>query len=120
MVRREHVRFNTWSANYSRMARMGGLAVEARMCSRIENGKGCANKAAGTHRWCKDCKARYQKEYAALRVKMAYSEGASAMRAAIVLQFANLGMMPIAGIEVARHVRKMEIPERAIAELSEE
>jgi hypothetical protein len=99
---------------------MGESAVEVKTCSRVQDGKACANEAAGSHRWCKSCKSRYQREYTALRITMAYSEGAVAMRTAIMLQFANLGVMPIAGIDVARHVRKMEIPERAVSDAPEE
>src|SRR5580704_8242448 len=95
-------------------------AVEAKACSRIQDGKQCTNQAAAANGWCRSCRAKYQREYSALRVNRAYSEGAGAMKAAIILQFANLGMMPIAGVDVARHVRRMEIPDRVVLDAPEE
>lgn len=68
----------------------------------------------GSPTWCKACRAKYQREYKALRAEMTesrgFAAGVSAMRAYLAEQFAKLGAGGFTGSEVASLIRQSQGP----------
>lgn len=60
--------------------------------------------------WCKNCRARYQKEWQATRKEMsearAFHRGAEAMRGLLADGFAELGYSNFSGYEIADTIRQ--------------
>jgi hypothetical protein len=80
-------------------------------CSRCEQ----ELDTEGSPRWCKKCRAKYQREYQALRKEMGesrgYAAGCSAMRAFLESYFAQFGNARISGFEASTMVRKAGVPQ---------
>ena len=64
-----------------------------------------ANGKESTNPWCKDCLAKYQKEYkemiAARLSATAFNAGVEALRKTLVAEFSRLGRVHFSGAEVA-------------------
>ncbi len=69
----------------------------------------------GSPRWCKKCRAKYQREYQGLRKEMSetrgYAAGCSAMREFISTYFQQFGNVRISGIEASVMTRKAGLPQ---------
>jgi hypothetical protein len=69
----------------------------------------------GSPRWCKKCRAKYQREYQSLRKEMnesrGYAAGCSAMRDFMVGYFAQFGNVRLSGFEASAMARKAGIPQ---------
>ncbi len=69
----------------------------------------------GSPRWCRKCRAKYQREYQGLRKEMGesrgYAAGCSAMRAFIADYFQQFGNVRLSGVEASIMVRKAGLPQ---------
>lgn len=69
---------------------------------------------AGSPPWCKACRAKYQRDYKALRDEMkesrGFAAGVSAMRAHLAGQFERLGSGTFSGYESAGLIRQAKGP----------
>ncbi len=69
----------------------------------------------GTPRWCKSCRAKYQREYQGLKKEMSetrgYAAGCSAMREFMVQYFQQFGNVKLSGIEASIMARKAGLPQ---------
>lgn len=69
----------------------------------------------GTPRWCKKCRAKYQREYQSLKKEMSetrgYAAGCAAMREFISGYFAQFGNVRLSGVEASIMVRKAGVPQ---------
>ncbi len=69
----------------------------------------------GTPRWCKKCRAKYQREYQGLRKEMSetrgFAAGCSAMREFLADYFVKFGNVRISGIEASAMTRKAGLPQ---------
>lgn len=69
----------------------------------------------GTPRWCKKCRAEYQREYQSLKKEMSesrgYAAGCSAMREFIAGYFMQFGNVRLSGVEASMMVRKAGQPQ---------
>lgn len=85
-------------------------------CTRAYAGEGgiCGNQAAPGQAWCKECFAKYKREYWKLskerRDRQQFCLGARAMRESIVAQLRNLGSNDLNGFAAANLSERMEIP----------
>ncbi len=79
-------------------------------CSRCES----ELDTEGTPRWCKKCRAKYQREYQALRKEMGesrgFAAGCSAMREFMAEHFRTFGSARFSGVEVWDMIRKAGVP----------
>ncbi len=87
--------------------------VEAK-CSRCESALD-AECPPGTAKWCKACRAKYQREYNALRKEMSesrgFSAGCSAMRHSMAEYFKLFGNARFSGVELWQMISKAPGPE---------
>ncbi len=69
----------------------------------------------GTPRWCKACRAKYQREYQSLKKEMSetrgFAAGCSAMRDFMATYFQQFGNVRLSGFEVAQMARKAGMPQ---------
>ncbi len=69
----------------------------------------------GSPRWCKTCRAKYQREYQSLRKEMSetrgYAAGCSAMRQFLSDYFMQWPNARISGIEISKMVRSAGVPQ---------
>lgn len=85
----------------------------AERCSHAD----CTNilDTTGLPKWCRSCRAAYQREYQALRVdrkqQVGFAQGREAMRDMVVAEFARLGLNQFSGDEVAHLVARMPGPQ---------
>lgn len=70
MLRRFYRLANNTAQNFSKMTATAET-TEIKQCAR----NGCTNPASGNQTWCKECRAKYQREYANTRDAMTYSRG---------------------------------------------
>ena len=79
-------------------------------CSRCPN----TLDTTGYPRWCKDCRAKYQKEYHRIKEAMAegkgFAGGAAAMKDVLATEFDRLGSGTFPGYEIANLIRGCPIP----------
>jgi hypothetical protein len=77
---------------------------------------GCSNPldTTGTPKWCKRCRADYQKEHRALEMdrkeRQGYIKGAKKMREILAAEFAKLGIGTFSGDEVAELIQRAPGP----------
>jgi predicted amidophosphoribosyltransferase len=68
----------------------------------------------GTPRWCKKCRADYQREYQGLKKEMSetrgYAAGCSAMREFLSDYFKSLGNAHVSGFEASVLVGRAGVP----------
>ena len=80
-------------------------------CSRCEE----RLDTEGSPRWCKKCRAKYQREYQGLKKEMAesrgYAAGQSAMRECLALHFARFGGAAFNCVEIAYMIRRAPGPD---------
>ena len=78
-------------------------------CSRCE----ADIDTTGSPRWCKKCRAKYQREYQALRVEMvngrAHAAGAAAAREALAAHFLRFPNSMFSGTEIWAMIQKAPI-----------
>lgn len=78
---------------------------------------GCTNQldTTGMPKWCRECRARYQREYQILKMSRAETKGfvagREAMRRMVVAEFEKLGSGSFEAIEVAILVQQMPGPQ---------
>jgi SET domain-containing protein len=69
----------------------------------------------GNPKWCKACRAKYQREYQSLKKEMSetrgYAAGCSAMREFIAGYFQQFGNVRLSGVEAAFMTRKAGLPQ---------
>jgi hypothetical protein len=87
-----------------------GIAEEKELkCSKCE----ADLDTDGTPRWCKSCRAKYQREYQATKKEMGesrgFAAGCSAMREFMVGYFRQFGNVRLSGFEVSEMARKAGI-----------
>ncbi len=88
-------------------------------CSRIDpvTQATCPNEPSANHPWCKACKAKYQREYEALKGGMAtvrgFSRGVEALRDVLGSEFERLGSGSFNGYEIAHLIRQTPSPRYA-------
>ena len=84
---------------------------ERMLCSRCEE----ILDTSGSPKWCRKCRAKYQREYQLLRMEMASSggfiKGREAMRQIIVAEFDKLASGKFSGCEIADLVAQMPGPQ---------
>ena len=79
--------------------------------------RGCSNAldTTGTPKWCKECRARYQREYRILNMSRAeasgFVKGREAMREMVAQEFGQLGAATFSGDEIAALVERMPGPQ---------
>ncbi len=86
-----------------------------KICSRVNaEGAPCLNHATEKHPWCHACKARYQREYEAVRLAMAaekgFRRGVEITRQMLAWEFARHGKRAFTGTEVASVVENAKRP----------
>lgn len=74
---------------------------------------------AGSPPWCKTCRAKYQRDYKAMRAEMSesrgFAAGVSAMRAYLAAHFERLGSGSFSGYESAHLIRQSRGPAGPLA-----
>lgn len=85
-------------------------------CSKlITPNERCANvlDTEGSPKWCKKCRAKYQREYQALQPELAekrgYGRGVQQLRNFLVLEFERLGSGAFTGYEIAELIRQAQL-----------
>lgn len=67
----------------------------------------------GSPKWCKKCRAKYQREYQALQPELAekrgHARGVTALRTYLVGEFERLGSGTFNGYEIAELIRQAQI-----------
>src|SRR6266852_6275121 len=73
-----------------------------------------ANGKESTNPWCKDCLAKYQKEYKEMLVKrnseQAFARGVAAMRKLLMVEFERLGSGAFTGYEISVMIGNVDRP----------
>lgn len=91
-------------------AKVEALSSPAGVCSKCTE----PLDTAGSPPWCKACRAKYQRDYKAIRAEMTesrgYAAGVSAMREHLAKRFEHLGAGSFSGAEVAYLVRQSKGP----------
>jgi len=95
---------------------MPEIATAVKICTRVDPATKlpCQNEATESHQWCKACKAKYQREYEALKGGMAmvrgFAKGVDALRVVLMTEFDRLGCGMFSGSEVAALIEQTPAP----------
>ena len=91
--------------------------VAAPVCTQCKTNPRADVRADATNLWCKECRARYQREYSILKMdrkeRQGFVKGREAMREMIVREFDRLGSGMFSAVEVAHLVLQMPGPQVA-------
>ena len=87
-------------------------------CSKVNAGGQCSNDldTTGSPKWCKVCRARYQREYKDTVREMAeskaFSDGCAVTRDALARAFAVYPNSIFYGLEIAQKIHEFQAPKR--------
>lgn len=82
-------------------------------CSKLQDDGAICGRDLDTEgypKWCKRCRAKYQREYKAIKDEIGFAQGVGAMRDCLASEFERLGSGMFSGSECAGFIRNAPGP----------